>query len=209
LIRSRRWFGSCVLSALLILGGCASPVTTDIASSDVAITPTQVERAPSGSDSEAVAVASTMPVRSTATVRVGFSAETLPPGDVVTATVSVGDVEDLYGVQVRLAFDEEQLEVVDQDEETVGIQVAHGGFLEVGYQLLNEVDAAAGTLDYAVSQMPPSSGVSGDGHLLSVAFRTKAPGVARVAVTEVVLAAFGGDAIPVALDPGVAELSVE
>jgi hypothetical protein len=118
-------------------------------------------------------------------------------GDTIAVEVWVEDVVDLYGVDVRLAFDASRLQVVDADPGLPGVQVQpRPDFLTPNFVIKREADNEAGVVWYAVTQVNPSPPVSGSGVLFSFTFETIAPGETAVAVTNYQLADQKGLILP-------------
>ena len=92
--------------------------------------------------------------------------------ETVAVEVRVNDVFDLYGVDIKVAFDPGVLEVVDANPAKPGIQVQDGGFLSPDFVVSREADNAAGTLEYAMTQVGGSP-VSGSGVLCTIFFQAK------------------------------------
>lgn len=132
-----------------------------------------------------------------AVVTVTFEEESVAIGDAVEAVICVAGVEDLFGLEVHVAYDAERLEMVDGDAEQEGIQAWHGDLLEIEYVLVNAGNPEMGTLDYAVAQKADAAGVGGDGALVRVAFKALADGLAELRLISVILADTQGQAIPV------------
>jgi len=107
-------------------------------------------------------------------------------GDTITVEIQIENVTDLYGVDVRLSFDPALLEVQDADGNPAnGVQIKTGTFPAPDEVVKNEVDNAAGTIWYAVSQrrdLHPDP-VSDNGTLASVTFKGLAEGTSSVAFT--------------------------
>jgi hypothetical protein len=121
-------------------------------------------------------------------------------GETTEVAVWVWRVGNLYGAEVHLWFDPALLEVVDTLSGDRSTQIEHGDLLAADYVVQNSVNNDAGTIDYAVSQMHPSHGVSGSGRLATIRFRAKATGVAEVRIEQALLANTEGAVIPVSLD---------
>ncbi len=183
---------SLFIVALVVVAGCADTGSTDGIpdmgdAGDPALVPPDVSASPSPN------------APSTATAEITWGATAVAPDADIEATISLSGVDDLYGAEVHLTFDAELLQAIDMETDSEGVQVAKGDLLAVDYVVINRVDNAAGAIDYAVSQMPPSEGVSGTGTLMRVRFRTVAAGTAGVRVANLVLADSQGNAIPVEL----------
>jgi hypothetical protein len=109
-------------------------------------------------------------------------------GDTTTMDVMLADVHGLYGVEIHLAFDPVALEVVDAAPDTEGVQIEPGTLPVPDFVVLNEVDNGAGTIDYAVTQLPPSDPGEGSGVVARVTFRAKRPSVSSVGFEQFLLA---------------------
>ena len=124
-----------------------------------------------------------------------FKTYEFSPGAALTLPVEVKGVQELYGIDLSLEFDSALLQVVDADENTPGVQVALGTFLDPGLLLFNEVDNTAGTLSFAMSQVNPSKAKSGNGVLLVVTFSGLKAGVSDLKVTKLDMSTREGLAI--------------
>jgi hypothetical protein len=112
----------------------------------------------------------------------------LKVGDTTTIDVMLADVHGLYGVEIHLVFDPEALEVVDAAPDTEGVQLEPGTLPVPDFVVQNEVDNGAGTIDYAVTQLPPSNPGEGSGVVARVTFRAKKPSVSLVRFEQFLLA---------------------
>jgi hypothetical protein len=121
--------------------------------------------------------------------------QTIAVTQTTTVTLQVQNVTDLYGYQVEIAFDPAVVEVVDKDSAETGVQAVLGSFLKPDFVFRNEADNAAGTFTAAVSQLAPSSAVSGSGTLLTLTFRGKADGTGSIRITSLMLANIDGEVI--------------
>jgi hypothetical protein len=116
-------------------------------------------------------------------------------GETFEVEVVLSGVRDLYGAELHLSFDPSALQVVNERGD-VAARVDAGGLLTVRFTAQNSVDHAEGRIDYAVSQMPPSKGVTGDGVLVRLQFRATGAGSATIALDDLLLASSIGEAIP-------------
>ncbi len=123
-------------------------------------------------------------------------------GDTVAVAIEIGDVRGLYGAEVHLAFDPGVLEVVDADPDAEGVQIADGTFLSPDFVAINRVDNAAGTIGYAVAQMPPRNPADGSGSLATVTFRGKELGTSAVSFESALLSDRDGNMIPSTTEDG-------
>lgn len=117
-------------------------------------------------------------------------------GAQIQVEIRIVDVQDLYGADVKLAFDPALLQVVDADANTPGVQVTpRSDLLSPDFVIKNEADNQAGTVWYAVTQLNPSPPVSGTGALFSLVFSVVGSGTADVTL-EQQLATRTGEIIP-------------
>lgn len=123
-------------------------------------------------------------------------------GVITSVQVVVQNVTHLSGVEVHMVFDPTLLEVVDADSGMAGVQVGLGPFLPVGFIATNQVDLGTGHIDFAYSQAPGGSGVSGGGTIATIAFRAKAAGVSPVTFSNVILADQSANPIAVTAQNG-------
>jgi len=128
-------------------------------------------------------------------------------GETVTVHIVVADVQDLYGLDVRLAFDPAQVEVLDADSEKEGVQIQPGAFLYPDFMVRNQADNQAGTIWFAINQINPHEAVSGTGAVASITFRGKAAGTSSLSFTYHLLGTRQGEAIEAVTQDG--QISVE
>ena len=104
--------------------------------------------------------------------------------EIIEVEVRIEDVADLYGAEVRLAFDPAVIEVVDADALSAGIQVLNGGLLqEPIFASENEADNTAGTIHFAATQLYPTAPASGTGALIVIKLRARSEGVSDLEIT--------------------------
>jgi hypothetical protein len=123
-------------------------------------------------------------------VRIAPAARTVAVGGSFKVEIWVDNVIDLYGADIKLAFDPTAFEVV-------------GGAITLRYDLLqpelvvgNQVNNSAGTIWYAATQLNPTPPASGSGALFEFQLRAKRPGVFPLNFTNHQLAAIGAEPIP-------------
>ncbi|MDY0018764.1 MAG: LysM peptidoglycan-binding domain-containing protein [Anaerolineae bacterium] len=149
-----------------------------------------------------------LPVNAQGTVvRVAPAAATVVQGATVAVTIQIDNVSNLFGAEVHLTFDPALIEVVDADVNTAGTQIGHGGFLSPDFVARNEVNQAAGTIDYAISQMPDHAAATGSGVLATITFRGKSAGSSAVAITTALLADSNGAGITAATVNGTIQVT--
>jgi len=124
----------------------------------------------------------------------------IPVGTEISVTVHISDVVDLWALGLTLEFPPDMLQVVDADTQKAGIQVIPGdcpnpvspqGFLY--YQ----VDNSTGTINYVVTQLYPTSPVTGDCDVFHVHFLTTSGPEALLHFSYVLLSDIEGAEIPV------------
>lgn len=137
-------------------------------------------------------------------VRVAPAAIQVAVGQEVDVAVEVVNVQNLYGIDILLAFDPQTVEVVDMDPTLDDIQVSLGTLLEPGFVILNLVDNSLGRLRLVMTQLNPATPKSGTGTLVVVRLKGKQPGPpGAVQVLAAKLAGPQGENIPTGpLTPG-------
>jgi len=99
-------------------------------------------------------------------------------GATFTVNVVVSGVQNAYSVPLQVNYDPKALQVIN---------VSNGPFLSQDGQLVTLVkrdDDTAGTLQINASRPPGSSGVSGQGTVVTLTFRAKAPGQSTLAISK-------------------------
>jgi len=130
--------------------------------------------------------------------QVALSADPQPVavGSASTVTVTVDQVQSLYGLDIRLSFDPEKAQILDADSGKDGEQVIPGDLLSLDFMVRNTVDNVEGTVWYAVTQVNPSQPVSGDGMAFSFDVQAISNGDCPIDVTYVKFADREGNALP-------------
>ena len=82
------------------------------------------------------------------------SSEQIATGDEITVTMRISDVVGLYGIQFTLNYTPAHLQVVDADPIKARVQIAPADCPEPQVKVANVVSNTAGTIEYAVSQIP-------------------------------------------------------
>jgi len=112
-------------------------------------------------------------------VRVDPAAATIAPGQIVSISIKVDNVSNLFGAEVHLAFNPNVLEVIDSDAGQAGVQITNGGMLAPDFVTQNQADNTIGTIDFGVAQIGRPA-VSGSGTLAIISFRGKAAGPSNI-----------------------------
>ena len=125
-----------------------------------------------------------------------FDGYQVAPGGRVEVPIEIRGVQDLYAIDIELSFDPVMLGAEDADPSMSGIQPALGTFLDAGLLLYDSIDLEKGIIRFAMSQVNPSEGKSGDGILLVVYFVGKTAGESFLTVNSVTLSDRLGNEIP-------------
>jgi general secretion pathway protein D len=99
-------------------------------------------------------------------------------GSTFTVNVMLSGGQNVYSVPVQLAYDPNQLQVVN---------VSNGGFLSQDGQavaLVHRDDPATGTLQVTATRPPGAGGVSGQGAVVTLTFMAKGPGQSALTITR-------------------------
>ena len=130
-------------------------------------------------------------------VEVGvFEPITTSPGSRIEVPIEIRGVQDLYAFDLEMQFDPAVFDAEDADPNMAGIQTALGTFLDAGLLLFNDVNPETGLVRFAMSQMNPSEGKSGDGILLVLYLTAKTTGESTLRVNSITLSDRGGVEIP-------------
>ena len=124
-------------------------------------------------------------------------------GRTTAVEVRVENVQELYGLDVRLSFDPAAVEVADADPVADGTQVQPGDLLSVDFVLRNEADNEEGTIWFALTQVNPSPEVSGSGVAFIITFVGKDAGSSPpVSITYAKIVERNGEEIPASTEDG-------
>ncbi len=99
-------------------------------------------------------------------------------GATFTVNVGISGVQNAYSVPLQVSYDPKALQVVN---------VSNGPFLSQDGQLVTLVkrdDDSSGTLQINASRPPGSAGVSGQGTIVTLTFRAKAPGQSTLSISK-------------------------
>ena len=126
---------------------------------------------------------------------VGPQATRLRVGDTTTLDLTIAQARKLYGIEIHLEFDPEAIEIVDADPAQEGIQLKPGTLPTPDLVVQNQADNDAGTIDYAVTQLPPRQPGEGTGVVARITLRAKQSSVSDIHFQEYLLADTNGDNI--------------
>lgn len=126
-----------------------------------------------------LAVLSVAPITAqdnTAILRLDPENLTVGEGQVEEVQLVIENGSDIFGIDVRAAFDPAVIEIVDADPAKDGVQMIPGEFIKADFLVRNEADNAAGTLQYVVTQVNPTPPANGSGVVLKIKVRGKKQG---------------------------------
>jgi hypothetical protein len=112
----------------------------------------------------------------TAVVRAVPETVQVPEDGQVNVIIEIQEIEALYAFDLLLTFDPDVIQVVDADPDLDGVQIHYGLFLDPGFVLRNEANNQTGTINFALTQLSPSSPKSGSGNLVVITFQGLASG---------------------------------
>ncbi len=135
-----------------------------------------------------------------AIVSIQPAAQTINVGETATVDVQIDNVDNLFGVDLRLSYDPSVVAVVDSNPLVPGEQVEPGPFLDIsegkGFVVDNAADNTAGTVTYIATLLSPASPVSGSGALIRIAFEGIAEGTSDIELDSVLLSDAKAEQIP-------------
>ncbi|MCD6520702.1 MAG: DNRLRE domain-containing protein [Anaerolineae bacterium] len=117
-------------------------------------------------------------------------------GDDTWLTIRINDVEDLYGADIRIAFDPSVIEVLDAIPPAPPVNIEPGTMPYPDMTVKNEADNSAGDIWYVVSQLNPRPPASGSGTLARIHIRGLANGSTTLTFINHELSTSGGFSIP-------------
>ena len=128
----------------------------------------------------------------------------LAPGRGGRIALVINEASDVYGFEVRIQFDPAVVQVVDQDPDRSGIQVAAGDFFDLneGFLIANQADNGRGEISYAFTLLAPATPVEGSGVLLSFEIQAASAGQSQVNLESAILSSADGLSLPFSAQGG-------
>jgi hypothetical protein len=121
------------------------------------------------------------------TVSIDPAYQEIPKGLSGTVDVRSDGASNIYGAQFTVTFDQTGLQVVDADAGKAGVQISTGSCPAPDFVATNAADNTAGTVDYAVTQLSPTSPCNG-GVIATIEFQCRDTlGMYPVTITESIL----------------------
>lgn len=133
---------------------------------------------------------------STAQVSIQPATLAIQPNDLKEIQVQVAGIQEMYGMEFHLQFDPNLVEIVDQDAEKDGVQIAAGSLLQDGFVAVNLADNTTGKIDYAVTLLNPAPPVSGEGTVAVIQLKAKQIGSSSIRIEKAILASREGNELP-------------
>jgi hypothetical protein len=125
----------------------------------------------------------------------------LKVGETTAVDLTLTDVQGLYGAEIHLRFDPEALRVIDAVPDTEGVQIEPGTFPAPDFVVHNEANNDIGTIDYVITQLPPSQPGEGSGMVARITFEGIKPSVSSLQFERFLLAdTIGGNIDALAQD---------
>ncbi len=116
--------------------------------------------------------------------------------------LTIDQVSGLYGIELHLKFDPNVIQVIDAQPDQKGIQIQAGDMPIPDFIVLNTADNVNGTIDYAVTQLPPNPPGEGNGVIASLTIRAKKAAATNIQVEQFLLADTAGKSIDAASQHG-------
>jgi len=130
----------------------------------------------------------------------------LDAGDTIDVKVIVEDVENLFGVDIRLRFDPELLEMVDATPGDGIVKAVAGEFPFPDFLVKNQGNNRDGTMWYAATQLAPREAASGTGTVMTMRFKGIAPGTSAIEFYDVSLV--NADGVGISIEESDSEIII-
>jgi hypothetical protein len=117
----------------------------------------------------------------------------------LVVNVQVEDVANLYGADLRLTYDPDQLRVRDDNPRLEGVQIAPGPLLAFDDRFVatNRVDASAGEINFVFTLLRPAPPINQQGVLATVVFEILGESPFVVEVSSIQLVSSDSQRLPV------------
>lgn len=100
----------------------------------------------------------------------------------------VNDARSVYGYDLEISFNRQDVHVVDMNDAFAGVQITRGDFLgEKAYEITNTVNEAQGAIRLAASRLNPAPAVSGKGVIAIIGFQHNANKPSNITINRVQL----------------------
>ncbi|NCP16619.1 hypothetical protein GW866_06205 [bacterium] len=119
-----------------------------------------------------------------------------------TIAIVIENVQNLYGVEIHLAFDPNVIQVEDANPAWEGVQIEPAAWLQDGFVAVNRADNSRGRIDFAATLLNPALPVSGDQAVAEITFRGRQAGVSALSFEAAILSTRQAEVIPFTAQPG-------
>lgn len=133
--------------------------------------------------------------QSNTTIKIMPESVRLRVNETAKIDLTIDQVSGLYGAEFRLQFSPDALEIVDAQPDQAGVQIQAGTMPIPDFVVINTVDNQAGTIDYAVTQLPPNEPGEGDGVIASLTVHAKTATSTQIQIERFLLADTAGKSI--------------
>jgi hypothetical protein len=116
-------------------------------------------------------------------------------GQEITVTISISDVVDLFGLQLEVNFNPDDLQAVDADPGPTGVQIEPADCPAPDLPVENQVNNTTGLVEYAVAQLAPTPPVSGNCNVAYIRFLPQQESTTTLTLDNVILA--DSDGMPI------------
>jgi len=135
-------------------------------------------------------------MQTNASISIVPSTQQIAVGATTVIEIRVANVADLAAADIELRFNPGILQVQDADPSREGIQIQPGNFPAPDFVARNTADNSTGIVGYALTQLPPTAPVNGEGLVFSVTFQGVTDGTANLTFENVQLATGNAQPIP-------------
>jgi hypothetical protein len=147
----------------------------------------------------AIPLRSSLPAPATGRARLYLENVPLHDEKLLAVSISLADVVDLYGAEVQLRYNPNQLQVRDSILHIEGVQITPGPLLANHDRFIvrNIVDTRTGLINFAVTYLNPSPAINGDGILATILFEITGDGPYLVEVSQARLVSANAEIMPI------------
>jgi hypothetical protein len=136
------------------------------------------------------------------TIRLAPDSARLAVGETFDTAVEVVEMSNLYGVDVRLTYDPNLLEVIDTNPDEPGVQVSLGSVFDGVDFLVVKNQAADGIIEFVATLQAPAPAFNGAGSLVNISWQGNNPGQTSVIFETVNLSDPDGQVLPITPQEG-------
>lgn len=124
--------------------------------------------------------------------------------------VVVENIQGLYAIEMRIAFPNSLVQVVDADPSVPGVQIQDGSVFDGfdTYPIQNSVDNSTGLIEYIISITGSDTGMVGSGVLATIPLHSAGLGNAVLSFVEIILCERDGTRIPLDIGTGQTPINV-